>query len=286
MKYLITGFKGQLGYDIVRELEKRNITSYLALDIDDMDITNKNDVNNVVNSYKPDVIIHCAAWTQVDKAEEELLRCYKVNVLGTKNIVDASIEIGAKIIYLSTDYVFDGTKEELYEPDDLPNPKNIYGLTKYLGEEEVKKNPNHFIARISWVFGINGNNFIRTMLRLAETKKELNIVDDQIGSPTYTVDLSKLLVDMSETDKYGIYHVTNEGYCSWADFAEYIFKINKIEMKINRVTSDEYAQKAKRPKNSKMDKSKLLENGFDLLPMWQDATDRFCDELAAQKTLK
>ena len=283
MKYLITGFKGQLGYDIVRELKKRNIISYLALDVDDMDITNKDEVDKIVDSFKPDVIIHCAAWTQVDKAEEEMLKCYKVNVLGTKNIAEASIRVGAKIIYMSTDYVFDGTKEGLYEPSDIANPKSIYGLTKYLGEEEVRKNTNHFITRISWVFGINGNNFIITMLKLSETKKELNIVDDQIGSPTYTVDLARILIDMAQTNSYGTYHVTNEGFCSWADFAEYIFETNKIKMKINRVTSEEYPQKAYRPRNSKMDKSKLKQNGFEILPAWEDAADRYNKELILQK---
>lgn len=283
MKYLITGFKGQLGFDLVRELEKRNIHDYLALDIDDMDITNSDQVNDVVTKYKPDVIIHCAAWTQVDKAEDELLKCYKVNVLGTKNMADASVKIGTKIIYISTDYVFDGTKEGLYNVDDEPNPKSIYGLTKYLGEKEVERNPKHFITRVSWVFGINGNNFVKTMLKLAETRNELNVVNDQIGSPTYTVDLSKILIDMSETNNYGTYHVTNEEFCSWAEFAEYIFESNDKNIKVNKITSEEYPQKAYRPRNSKMDKEKLVENGFQKLPTWKNAIDRYNIELRERK---
>lgn len=283
MKYLITGFKGQLGYDVVRELEKRGYKDYLALDIDDMDITDAKQVNDVVSTYNPDVIVHCAAWTQVDRAEEEILKCYDVNVVGTRNIAQAALGIDAKMIYISTDYVFDGTKDGLYEPEDKPNPKSIYGFTKYLGELETKENPKHFIARVSWVFGINGNNFIKTMLRLSETRRELNVVNDQVGSPTYTVDLAKILVDMSETEEYGTYHVTNEDFCSWAEFAEYIFNSNNIEMKVNKITSDEYPQKAYRPRNSKMEKVKLLEKGFAKLPTWQNAVDRYNIELKEHK---
>lgn len=283
-KYLITGFKGQLGYDIVRELEKRGQTNYLALDVDDMDITDREKVMEVIEGYNPDVIFHCAAWTAVDKAEEQQELCEKINVFGTKNITDASIKVGAKLFYISTDYVFDGTKDGLYEETDEVNPKSIYGKTKFGGEEEVRRNPNHFIVRISWVFGINGNNFIKTMLKLSDNHKELNIVNDQIGSPTYTVDLSRLLVDMSETEKYGTYNATNEEYCSWADFAEYIFQINNKDVKVNRVTTDEYLEitgtkQAYRPKNSRLSKEKLVREGFEKLPSWQDATDRYCKEL-------
>ena len=289
-RFLITGFKGQLGYDIVRELKERGEYDYLALDKDEMDITNREQVLEIVRNYKPDVIFHCAAWTAVDKAEdmEEMVR--KVNVEGTKNLVDASIEVGAKIMYMSTDYVFDGRKsyDETYKEDDEVKPMSIYGQTKFEGEEEVRKNPNHFITRISWVFGINGNNFIKTMLKLAETKKELNVVCDQIGSPTYTVDLAKLLVEMSYTDKYGTYHVNNDGYCSWAEFAKYIMESNGKSTKINPVTTEEYLEitgtkQAYRPRNSKLDKSKLVENGFEMLPSWQDATDRYCKELIKKR---
>lgn len=249
-----------------------------------MDITNREEVMKVVKEYKPDVIFHCAAWTAVDKAEteEELVR--KVNVDGTKNLTDASIEVGAKMIYMSTDYVFDGTKDGVYKEDDEVNPKSVYGKTKYEGEEVVRTNPKHFITRISWVFGINGNNFIKTMLKLSDNHDELNVVDDQVGSPTYTVDLAKLLVEMAQTDKYGTYHVNNDGYCSWAEFAKYIMESNNKKTKINPVSTEEYLEitktnQAYRPRNSKLDKSKLTENGFEMLPSWQDATDRYCKEL-------
>lgn len=289
MKYLITGVKGQLGYDIVRELKKRNETDILAVDVDEMDITDREQVFSVVKEYKPDTIIHCAAWTAVDKAEEEKELCEKVNVLGTKNLADASIEIDAKIIYISTDYVFDGTKEGIYEPTDQVNPKSVYGDTKYRGEEEVRRNPKHYITRVSWVFGINGKNFVRTMLNLSEKLDSLNIVDDQIGSPTYTVDLSKVLVDMAQKENYGTYHVTNEGFCSWAEFAEYIFASNNKTTKVNKVTTEEYLEitgtkQAYRPRNSRMSKEKLTENGFEKLPTWQDAIDRYNEELKEEKT--
>ncbi len=286
MKYLITGYNGQLGYDIKNELLKRGVfkDDILAIDKDEMDITDREQVFNVIKDFSPDVIFHCAAWTAVDKAEDNKELVNLVNVIGTRNVVDASIEVGAKILYMSTDYVFDGTKDGIYLVDDRVNPKSVYGMTKYLGEEEVRRNPKHFITRISWVFGINGNNFIKTMLKLSENHESLNVVADQIGSPTYTVDLARLLVDMSSTEKYGTYHATNEGYCSWADFAEYIFKINNKDTKVNKVTTEEYlnltnTKQAYRPKNSKLDKSKLDENGFDRLPSWKDATERFCKVL-------
>ena len=291
MRYLVTGVKGQLGYDIVKELKRRNETEILALDVSEMDITNREQVFDVVTEYKPDVIFHCAAWTAVDKAEDEKELCEKVNVVGTKNMTDASLEVGAKIIYMSTDYVFDGKKEGIYEPDDQVNPQSVYGDTKYRGEEEVRRNPKHFITRISWVFGINGKNFIRTMLNLSEKLDSLNVVDDQIGSPTYTVDLAKLLVDMAQSENYGTYHATNEGYCSWAEFAEYIFQTNEKTTKVNHVTTEEYLEltgtkKAYRPRNSKMSKEKLLENGFEKLPTWQDAVNRYSEELKTEKVLQ
>ena len=291
MKYLITGYKGQLGYDVKRELLKRNVSKadILSIDKDEMDITNKEEVNRVVKDFNPDIVFHCAAWTAVDKAEEAEAACYNVNVVGTKNVVDAALAVNATIIYMSTDYVFDGTKDGLYTEEDKVNPKSVYGKTKYLGEEEVRRNPKHFITRISWVFGINGHNFIRTMLKLSENHSELNVVDDQVGSPTYTVDLAKILVDMSNTDKYGTYNVTNSNYCSWAEFAEYIFESNKKSVKINKVTTAEYLEitgtkQAYRPKNSKLDKTKLEEN-FSLLPTWQEAVNRYNIELEEEKKL-
>lgn len=291
MKYLITGYKGQLGYDVKRELLKRGVSeeNILPLDKEEMDITNREEVNKVVKEFAPDVVFHCAAWTAVDKAEDMEDACYNVNVVGTKNVVDASIEVGATTIYMSTDYVFDGTKEGLYTEEDKVNPKSVYGRTKFLGEEEVRRNPKHFITRISWVFGINGHNFIRTMLKLSDNHSELNVVDDQIGSPTYTVDLAKSLVDMSNSDKYGTYNVTNSEYCSWAEFAEYIFESNKKDVKVNKVTTEEYLEltgtkQAYRPRNSKLDKSKLEEN-FGLLPTWKDAVNRYNIELEEEKKL-
>ena len=289
-RFLITGVNGQLGYDIVRELQDRGEFEYYAPKRDVMDITNKEQVLSVVKTYNPDVIIHCAAWTAVDKAEDMEEEVTRVNVLGTKNLVDASIDVGAKIMYMSTDYVFDGKKDGIYNEEDTPNPMNIYGKTKYLGEEEVRRNPKHFITRISWVFGVNGNNFIKTMLKLADNHATLNVVDDQIGSPTYTVDLAKLLVEMSYTSKYGTYNVNNDGYCSWAEFAKYIMESNNKKAKINPVTTEEYlditgTKQAYRPRNSKLSKEKLKENGFELLPSWQDATDRYCKELRKVKKI-
>ncbi len=290
MKFLITGFKGQLGYDINRELLKRGYEDIITVDREEMDITNKEEVDRVIKKYKPDVIFHCAAWTAVDKAEEMADACRLVNVLGTKNIVDASIEVGAKIIYMSTDYVFDGTKDGIYTEEDQVNPKSVYGQTKYDGEVEVRRNPNHFITRISWVFGINGSNFIRTMLKLSDSHDTLSVVDDQIGSPTYTVDLARLLVDMSETEKYGTYNATNEGYVSWADFAEYIFKVNNKSVKVNHVSTEEYLEmtgtvQAYRPRNSRLSKDRLEENGFNRLPSWEDATRRYSEELKGEEKI-
>ena len=284
MKILVTGVNGQLGYELVKELNNKGYTDILAVDKDEMDITNKDMVNKVIKNYHPDVIFHCAAWTAVDKAEDEKEACYNVNVNGTKYISEAAKEIDAKLIYISTDYVFDGTKEGLYEIDDEVNPKSVYGETKYEGEQLVRQNVlKHFIVRISWVFGINGNNFIKTMLKLAETRNELTVVADQFGSPTYTVDLAKLLVEISETEKYGTYHANNEGYCNWAEFAEYIFKINNKNVNVKHITSEEYPQKAYRPRNSKLSKKSLDENGFDRLPSWEDAVERYSKELKKVK---
>ncbi len=289
-KYLITGYKGQLGYDIKRALIERGETEILALDIDEMDITNKEQVDKIILEYKPDVIFHCAAYTAVDKAEENEEVAYNVNVIGTKNITDASIKVGAKIFYMSTDYIFDGTKKDIYQESDTSNPINIYGKTKYLGELEVKRNPKHFITRISWVFGINGNNFIKTMIKLSKNHDELSVVSDQIGSPTYTVDLANLLVEMSCTDKYGIYNVTNEGYISWADFAKLIMKEINSNTKIKEVTTEEYLKlanknQAKRPENSRLSKDKLEENGFNKLPIVEDSIKRYIKELKKEGRL-
>lgn len=281
MKCLVTGFNGQLGYDVVKELERRNIEC-LGIDKNELDLTQKDDVYNYIKKYNPDVVIHCAAYTQVDKAEENKELCFDVNVNATKYIVDVCKEIDAKILYISTDYVFNGNVEDYHKVDEKADPINYYGLTKYLGEEEVRKNEKHFIVRISWVFGINGNNFIKTMLKLSETKDELSVVCDQIGSPTYTYDLAKLLVDMISTDKYGTYHATNEDICSWYEFAKYIFEINNIDIKVNKVLTKDYKTLAKRPYNSKLDKSSL-DNYFYRLPSWKDACKRYCRELKKEE---
>lgn len=283
MRYLVTGVKGQLGFDIVRELNKRNITDIIAIDKEELDLTDGTKVEAFVLEQKPDVIFHSAAWTNVDKAEEEESLVYDINVKATSYLVDAAEKLGAKIFYISTDYVFDGTKDGLYDTDDAVNPLSVYGRTKFLGEQEVRQYKNHFIVRTSWVFGINGGNFVRTMLKLAETKTELNIVSDQLGSPTYTPDLAKLLVDMSMTEEYGTYHATNDGVCSWAEFAEYIFKSNQKNVTVNAIPSSEYPTKAKRPLNSKLSKKSLIEHNFKLLPSWKDAVERYNEELSQEK---
>lgn len=283
MKYLITGGTGQLGHDIVKELISRGELNYLAPTTKEMNITNKDEVEKVILGYKPDIIFHCAAYTAVDKAEEDRENCYNVNVNGTKNIVSVAEKINAKVVYISTDYVFDGTKKTEYETEDITNPINYYGYTKLLGEKEVQQLNDYLIVRISWVFGENGKNFVKTMLNLAETKTELSIVSDQIGSPTYTKDLSKLLLDMIENNKKGLFFATNEDFCSWYEFAEYIFKINNINIKLNKVLTKDYKTLAKRPLNSKLSKNKLDEEGLTRLPSWQDAASRFCKVLMKEK---
>lgn len=279
MRYLITGARGQLGFDIIRELQKRGLNDIIAPSIEEMNITDNDSVNEIITKTKPDVVFHCAAWTNVDAAEENEEDVTLVNVIGTKNIVEASSKIGAKVFYISTDYVFDGSKEGMYEITDIPNPISVYGKSKYLGELETKKYDKHFIVRISWVFGINGQNFVKKMLELAQTRDELNVVSDQVGSPTYTVDLAHLLVEMSNTNKYGTYHANNSGYCNWAEFARYIFKSNNIDIKVNDIKTSDFKSKAQRPLNSKLSKKSLSDNGFDFLPSWEDAIDRYNKEL-------
>ncbi len=283
MKFFITGVNGQLGYDVKRELLERGYTDILAPTRVDLDITNEDAVKKMIREYRPSVIFHCAAYTAVDKAEEEQEKCYQVNVLGTKYLTEAAKEVGAKIIYISTDYVFDGTKEGLYQIEDKVNPVNYYGKTKYLGENFVFKYENHIIVRISWVFGINGKNFIRTMLNLAESHKELNVVCDQIGSPTYTKDLAGLLVNMFLSNVKGLYHVTNEGYCSWYEFAEFIFKESRKKVKVHPILTKDYKTIAKRPLNSKLSKESLDDIGMKRLPEWQDAVSRYLKELKEEK---
>lgn len=279
LKILVTGSTGQLGYDVVRQGLERNL-NVIGVGSKDLDITNERKVNEYIDQLKPDAIIHCAAYTAVDKAEDDRNTCWSVNVEGTRYLAKAAKNVAAKFIYISTDYVFDGEGSKPFKEQDTPNPIGYYGLTKYKAEEIVKQELDMwFIVRISWVFGINGNNFIKTMLKLAETKSELNIVGDQYGSPTYTFDLSRLLIEMIQTDKYGIYHASNGGFCNWGEFAKEIFVQNQNDIKINLVTTEEYPTRAVRPKNSKMSKSKLLDSGFHPLPTWQDAIKRYLMEL-------
>lgn len=279
MKILVTGVMGQLGHDVTEELEKHNI-EYIGCDREEFDLTDKSATENFILENKPDGVIHCAAYTAVDKAEDEEELCRKINAEGSLYIAEACEKLGAKMIYVSTDYVFGGDGEEPYEPEDEKNPQNVYGRTKLEGEKNALENCSKvFIVRTSWVYGINGNNFVKTMRRLAETRDELNVVADQIGSPTYTRDLAKLLVEMIKTEKYGTYHATNEGFMSWAEFAENIMKKSGLSTKINHIPTSEYPVKAKRPLNSRLSKKSLTDNGFSLLPSQDDALERYIEEL-------
>lgn len=275
MKILVTGIGGQLGYDVMEVLTQRHIDC-LGADLKEFDITDYEVAHRFITDYQPDAVIHCSAYTAVDKAEDNVALCRKVNAQGPENIARICKELDAKMIYISTDYVFPGTGTNFYGPDDIPAPCNVYGQTKYEGELAVQQLlEKYFIVRISWVFGRNGNNFIKTMLKLGENRAELNVVNDQIGSPTYTADLAELLCDMVVTEKYGIYHGTNEGTCSWAEFAEEVFKDAGLKTKVNSILAVEYPTKAVRPCNSRMSKDKLTEQGFNRLPTWQDAVKRY-----------
>jgi len=275
MRVLVTGAKGQLGHDVLVALQKDGHIG-IGVDIDEMDITKAEDVKRVIAEAKVDAVIHCAAYTAVDAAEDSKELCFRVNADGTRHIAEVCKDLDMKMIYISTDYVFDGEGVKAWEPDDERHPLNVYGKSKYLGELAVEELlNNYFIVRISWAFGENGNNFVKTMLKLAETRDELNVVDDQIGSPTYTADLAKLLIEMVESEQYGVYHVTNESLCSWYEFAVEIFRQTNREIKVNPVSSEIFPTKAKRPHNSRMNKEKLIENGFSLLPSWQDALGRY-----------
>lgn len=279
MKVLVTGVKGQLGYDVVNELTKRGHVA-IGTDIEEMDITDAGSVDKVIKESSPDAVIHCAAYTAVDAAEDNVELCRKINADGTQNIANVCKELDIKMIYISTDYVFDGEGERPWEPDDNRTPLNVYGQTKYEGELAVQNTlDKYFIVRIAWVFGVNGKNFIKTMLNLGKTRDSLTVVNDQFGSPTYTYDLARLLVDMIETEKYGIYHATNEGICTWYEFACEIFRQAGIDVKVSPVLASEYPAKAKRPSNSRMSKEKLTENGFEKLPTWQDALARYLKEI-------
>lgn len=285
MKIFVTGVKGQLGFDVVNELNKRGHEP-IGVDIDVLDITKEKDVHTMLEVVKPDGVIHCAAWTAVDDAEDNRNKVMAVNVKGTEYIAKACKDLDIPMIYISTDYVFNGQGSEPWKPEDKREPLNVYGESKCQGELAVEELlDKYYIVRIAWVFGQNGKNFVDTMLNIGKTHDKLTVVDDQIGTPTYTYDLARLLVDMIETDKYGIYHVTNEGgYISWYDFTVEIMKqageYNEIykKVKVLPVDSDVYPAKAKRPSNSRMDKSKLVENGFEPLPDWKDALKRYLSQ--------
>ena len=302
MKFFVTGVAGQLGHDVMNELAKRGYegvgsdiapqysgvedgSSVTAMPYIGMDITDAKAVRETILSVKPDVVVHCAAWTAVDLAEDEdkKEKVYAINVKGTQNIADVCKELDCKVIYISTDYVFNGQGTEPWQPDCKDyQPLNVYGKTKLEGELAISNTVSkYFIVRIAWVFGLNGKNFIKTMLSVGKTHDEVRVVNDQIGTPTYTYDLSRLLVDMAETDKYGYYHATNEGgYISWYDFTCEIYKQAGLSTRVTPVTTAEYGvSKAARPFNSRLDKSKLTENGFQPLPTWQDALSRYLKEI-------
>lgn len=279
IKVLVTGANGQLGYDVVKRLNELNIES-IGVDKADFDITDQSTTHKYLLDYKPDVVVHCAAYTAVDKAETERDISYAVNVEGTRNIAAACKMIDAKMVYISTDYVFDGDGLTEQPENKLTNPVNFYGYTKALGENIVRETiQKHFIVRTSWVYGINGNNFVNTMLNLAKTKIELTIVDDQIGAPTYAKDLAHLICDIIQTDKYDTYHGVNDGYCSWYDFAREIFRKSKIDIRLKPIPTSEYHTAAKRPLNSKLSVKNLEKHGFKKLPSWENALSRYLNEL-------
>lgn len=303
MKVLVTGIAGQLGHDVMNELHKRGYegvgsdvapqysgaddgTAVTKMDYIQMNITNSEEVTETIKKVNPDVVVHCAAWTAVDLAEEKENKdkVMAINVGGTENITKVCKELDCKMVYISTDYVFDGYGTRPWNEDCKDYaPLNVYGESKLMGEKVVSLNiEKYFIVRIAWVFGVNGNNFIKTMLKVGKKFDSLNVVNDQIGTPTYTYDLSRLLVDMIETDKYGYYHATNEGgYISWYDFACEIFKQAGYKTKVNPVTTEEYGvSKARRPFNSRLNKTKLVDNGFTPLPDWKDALSRYLKEIA------
>ena len=302
MKIFVTGVGGQLGYDTVNELTKRGFSVYASdiaaeysgvnpftfpekVNYISLDITDEAKVKAVFDKYSPDTVIHCAAWTNVDGAEdaENREKVFAINEGGTKNIALACKDIDAKMIYISTDYVFNGEGEKPWEPDNTQYaPLNVYGESKLAGEMAVRDNlDKFFIVRIAWVFGKNGKNFIKTMLNVAKNHDEVRVVNDQIGTPTYTYDLARLLADMSQSEKYGYYHATNEGgFISWYDFTKEIYAQAGLSTKVIPVTTAEYGiSKAKRPFNSRLDKSKLVQNGFEPLPSWQDALSRYLKEI-------
>lgn len=278
MKVLVTGAKGQLGYDVIKRLEALGDTP-IGADIDDFDITDAEKTQGFIIGHKPQAVIHCAAYTAVDRAEDEPEKCRLINVEGTRNIANACRLNGSRLVYISSDYVFGDDGCSLLETDSPKNPQSVYGITKLEGEAAAMLCPRSFIVRTSWVFGENGGNFVKTMLRLSETHDSITVVNDQTGSPTYTPDLARLLCDMIKTDKFGVYHASNEGFCTWAEFAGEIMRLANRSTRIIPCTSEEYAVKAKRPKNSRLSKTSLDKAGFERLPDWHDALERFLKNL-------
>lgn len=278
LKFMITGVAGQLGHDVMMQLKKMDL-EVIAPRRDEFDLTNKDQVKKYIIKEKPDVIIHCAAYTAVDKAEDEKDLCYSVNVEGTRAVAEAAKEINAKVVYVSTDYVFDGLGEAPHSEDKITKPINYYGYTKEQGEIIIRELLyNYFIIRTSWVYGSNGNNFVKTMLKLSEIKKEIKVVSDQVGAPTYTKDLAEFILNLVETNQYGTYHGVNEGFCSWYEFAESIFKKSGIEIKVNPISTEEYPTRAKRPLNSRLSKANTDKAGVNRMPHWEDALNRFLNE--------
>lgn len=283
MRILVTGVNGQLGFDVCRALDRLGIDNK-GVDIRDFDLTEERQVREFVAGYGPDTVVHCAAYTAVDKAESNRELCYAVNVTGTAHVAQSCQELGAKMVYISTDYVFSGQGETPFEVDSPKDPVNYYGLTKLQGEEEVlKRVSKHFIVRTSWVFGENGGNFVRTMLRIGAEKESLKVVSDQIGSPTFTFDLAKLLCQMLPTERYGVYHATNEGICSWYEFAAAIMEEAGLSCRVIPIPTSDYPSAAKRPMNSRLSKARLDAAGFDRLPDWRDALKRYLAACFARK---
>ncbi len=273
--YIVSGAKGQLGSDVCAVLKERNIP-HIGVDVDVLDITDKKAVESFFNENEVSCFIHCAAYTAVDKAESEKELCMAVNFRGTENIATECGRYGAKMLYVSTDYVFGGKGNLPFETDDEKAPLNVYGESKFLGEKAVEKYcDKHFIVRTSWVFGERNTNFIATMLRLSETRNEINVVCDQIGSPTYAKHLARLLCDIAESEKYGTYHGTNEGFCAWSDLAKKAFELTNKNVKVNPITTEEYPTPARRPKNSRLSKGGLDEAGFERLPKWEYAVKEY-----------
>lgn len=279
MLVLVTGVNGQLGFDVVKELTAKGHEA-VGVDRAQLDITDEKAVSLYVENLKPDAIIHCAAYTNVDGAEADREGAYKVNALGTKYLAEAAKLVGSKMVYVSTDYVFDGNGTEPYEVDHQTSPLGVYGETKLDGEKILQETLDEFfIVRTAWVYGINGNNFVKTMLKLGQDRKELGVVYDQVGSPTYTVDLAKLLVELISSNKYGVYHASNEGVCSWYDFAVEIFQQTGMDVKVNPLTSDEFPRPAARPKYSVLSKKKIVDQGFTPLRDWKEALKDYLKEL-------